>query len=544
MSLQKKYYLLIILCCIPLFFLHLEIMPVTIMEARNFISAREMLTDGNWIMTTMNGLPRYQKPPLPTWLSAVAALVFGIKSEFAYRLPVSLMALFSVLSFFKLINYSTKNIRLAFIATLILATSLYIIAIQREAPWDIYTHGFMLAAILYLFKLFKEDNHKTKYGFIAGVFFGLSILGKGPIAFYALLLPFLIAYGIVFKYKNIISRIIPILLFIVTGLLIGGWWYAYVRIADPEAFLVIAERETENWSTYNVKPFYFYWSFFIQSGIWTIPALIGLIYPYLKNKVTDKKNYLFAVLWTAFVFLLLSVIPEKKPRYLVPILIPLALSTAFYIDYLLTNFTFIKNKAERGLVYFSFGLIGLIGLTFGGIGYALLKDTMTPESTFHFIVLALLLFVLGIGIFTNLKRKKLNTVFLCVVLFMIGIVGLGLPISKSFQLNTAYKNVEGLKESNEVSDKNIYHYGEIAPEILYHYGTILPDVSTVKDESQYYVLVNKNLEEKFLSEYNQPIQSITTFDLNVTAKPIERGHKDRLTAVLYHINKKQNENKR
>ena len=33
----------------------IDSIPVTIMEARNFISAREMLTDDNWILTTMNG---------------------------------------------------------------------------------------------------------------------------------------------------------------------------------------------------------------------------------------------------------------------------------------------------------------------------------------------------------------------------------------------------------------------------------------------------------------------------------------------------------
>jgi len=51
---------------------------VPIMEARNFITAREMITDGNWILTTMNGGPRYEKPPLPTWITAVFGLLFGI----------------------------------------------------------------------------------------------------------------------------------------------------------------------------------------------------------------------------------------------------------------------------------------------------------------------------------------------------------------------------------------------------------------------------------------------------------------------------------
>ena len=50
-------------------------LAVSIMEARNFITAREMITDGNWLLTTMNGEARYEKPPLPTWLTAISASV-------------------------------------------------------------------------------------------------------------------------------------------------------------------------------------------------------------------------------------------------------------------------------------------------------------------------------------------------------------------------------------------------------------------------------------------------------------------------------------
>ena len=54
---------LVLLAGISIFLFHLNVIPVTIMEARNFITAREMITDGNWLLTTMNDLPRYEKPP-------------------------------------------------------------------------------------------------------------------------------------------------------------------------------------------------------------------------------------------------------------------------------------------------------------------------------------------------------------------------------------------------------------------------------------------------------------------------------------------------
>ena len=59
----------------------MDVIPVTIMEARNFVSAREMITDDSWILTTMNGEARYQKPPLPTWMTANEAVVSGSLSS-------------------------------------------------------------------------------------------------------------------------------------------------------------------------------------------------------------------------------------------------------------------------------------------------------------------------------------------------------------------------------------------------------------------------------------------------------------------------------
>ena len=77
--LKERPLLLLTLICIAIFIPHLDALWVNIMEARNFVTAREMLQDSNWLLTTLNGEPRYQKPPLPTWLSAGSALLFGDK---------------------------------------------------------------------------------------------------------------------------------------------------------------------------------------------------------------------------------------------------------------------------------------------------------------------------------------------------------------------------------------------------------------------------------------------------------------------------------
>ena len=57
--------------------------------------------------------------------------------------------------------------------------------------------------------------------------------------------------------------------------------------------------------------------------------------------------------WTAFAFLFLSLVPSKKERYLYPMFIPLAVTTAFYISYINESFKLLKwEKIVNKVAYF------------------------------------------------------------------------------------------------------------------------------------------------------------------------------------------------
>ena len=342
----------------------IDAIPVSIMEARNFISAREMLTDNNWVLTTMNGDARYEKPPLPTWITAVFGFFFGIKSVLALRWPALLMVASIGVSTYFISKKLTDNTSHSLINGFLVITSFYVIGITIEGPWDIYAHGFMLAALLPLFTLLNNESIGVKTSLLFILFLAASVLSKGPVSLYVLFLSFLIAYGLTYGYKGKKLNYLKLLVLLIFGIFIGAWWYMHVRVVDPETFTAIAERETSNWSSYNVRPFYYYWSFFVQSGLWTIPAFISLLYPYLKSRVRHKKAYKFSFYWTLIAVILLSVIPEKKSRYLMPVLIPLAINTGFYIDYIIREFKDLKSKKETYPVYFNFGLIGLLAILF------------------------------------------------------------------------------------------------------------------------------------------------------------------------------------
>ena len=88
MTIPAKYHIPLILgISLFLFLPHLDVLYENIMEARNFNTAREMLEHNNWVLTTMNGEPRYEKPPLPTWLTAISGAIFGLDQIWALRLP-------------------------------------------------------------------------------------------------------------------------------------------------------------------------------------------------------------------------------------------------------------------------------------------------------------------------------------------------------------------------------------------------------------------------------------------------------------------------
>ncbi len=437
MKFERNYLLLLLLTCAAIFFVNLNSLPVNIMEARNFITAREMLNDGHWLLTTINGEPRYQKPPLPTWLTAFSAAIFGIKSVWALRLPAAIMTLFLVLFSYKLAEKLTSEKLYAFISSLIMATSFYIVASARDGQWDIYTHGFMAICIYLLYLFFTEETCKYRNALLAALFFGFSFLSKGPVSLYALLLPFLIAFGIVYKYRNFRKRWVPLLFFLVVATVVSGWWHWYTMTFDPAA-AEITKKETTNWISYEIKPFYYYWSFFTQSGVWTIPAFIGLLYPYLKNRVFNKKAYLFTFLWTMLSVILLSLIPEKKSRYLLPVLIPMALNTGFYIEYLFRRFKELKDKRETIPVFFNFGLIGFIGIAFPIGGYIFLKDGLAG-NWFWFVLLSLALFTIGMFMFRNLFRRKIASVFYLTIAFIVAVLWFGLPLSKAITINPDYK---------------------------------------------------------------------------------------------------------
>ncbi len=474
----------------------LDKIEINIMEARNFISAREMVQNKEYLLTTLNNEARYQKPPLPTWLTAASGAMFGFDSLFALRLPVVAITFLLVFAFYYFSRKLGLDSRHCLINGLVLITSFYIFFAGRDNQWDMYTNSFTMVSLFFLWKMFQEDSNQFWNSMISGIFLGFSILSKGPVSFYAMFMPFFISYAIVYKIP-FRKKWYYLLNMLLAGIVIGISWFVYVRLKDPEAFKIIATRETTNWASYEVKPFYYYWSFFLQSGLWAIPSLIALFYPYLKSRVSNLKAYRFAILWTLIAFILLSVIPEKKVRYLVPVLIPMALTTGFYIEYLFRSFNLSMSKNEKVVIYFSFGLIALIGFAYPFALLFLLKEGI-KEYLVLFITSSILMYISAFMIVRGLMKENFTWVFYSLIaVFTIIVVAL-IPMANNFNSNPEYASASKAFDISRKYQVNTYSLTGVVPEILWDFGQPMlliekkDDHIQMPDEKQFALLADEN----------------------------------------------------
>ena len=523
MSFLKKYYFLIIILILLIYSIStFNLIEVGIMEARNFQTAKEMVEDNNWLLPTLNDEPRYQKPPLPTWLTALSVLLFNSKAVIFYRIPAILfLFIIGVTSyFFSLrINFNKSE---SIINGLITVSSIYIIAIVFEAPWDIFAHGFMFLAIYFLFSSL-ENKFNLKQNILIGLLIGFSIMSKGPISIYVLLIPFLLSYLLVYKKINVsISDLIQILF---VSIISGSLWYIYIYSQDNQTLVDIISLETENWSNYNVKPFYYYWDFFINSGIWTIPAITSIILPFINRKISVNKYHLLTCYWVLFSVILLSLIPEKKTRYLMPVLIPLALNTGFYINYIIK---YSKQKISPLLlpIYLNFLLVAIFGLIIPITHILNYGISSLPIIG----VLITLLFI-----YNFYKRNFDKVIYLKIILFFT-VINFTLPQTYS-NTNNDYTSLNSLEY--EIRNLKLYSDYKITADLIWNLKRKVKKTELSKINDSIFVLIsNKNLDTDNVNiiENKLLIKKKIKLNFNTTSEDSNR-YRDRFATNLYVLSK-------
>jgi 4-amino-4-deoxy-L-arabinose transferase-like glycosyltransferase len=475
LNMDKRKYFFVILLVFVTFFANNSALPTDIMESRNIVTAREIVKEGNWLVPTMNGELRLEKPPLPTWVGAAVEILCP-NSLSAQRCAAALMGIVWVAFLFLLVRFFTQDIDFSLLVTIVFLTMYQVVLMGRTATWDIYCHAFMMGAIYFLVRGVTDENRYQWQWFpLAGLFMGLSFLSKGPVAFYALLLPAIIA-GLFYKRPSLKGKWGGILLMVLLAIVIGGWWYLYLLTFEPTAVKAVMAKESGNWSSHNTRPWFYYWRFFTETGIWTVLMAASLFYPYWKSRTKQPHVYGFFMVWTLSALVLLSFMPEKKFRYLLPMMAPCAVCVA----YMLMTCAKGDDKWEK-IVYKCNGyLIGVLSI---GAGFAI-SITGILHNEWNTVCSCLLFIITGIWLFIATRKKRPFRLAVGVgMLFMVAecfcLKAIGNVFSNPHQYSISHVN-----EKSIVKDVPFYHPAreEMRIELVYEANRkILPlDVESSK----------------------------------------------------------------
>jgi len=296
-------------------------------EARYAQAAREMVASGNWLIPTVGGDPRLQKPAFTYWVIASVFEIFG-PNGFSARLPTALAALASALVIARLVA-SRLGERVGLVAALVQLSSVYTLVSGQLADPDMLLALAVVAAVACAARMLLVPPGETKarwpaLGFYAAL--GISFLVKGPIgaAFVvppvALLAiielgcdawrPFIDPLGIV-VFLALVS-IWPIAAYLSNGAVLHAWLEENVGRMRGDL-----GREPALFYLYTVP-----WMLLPWAPLTAIGA-----YAVWRERPRDPIWLLFAA-WFASGVVLLSLSAGKHARYLVPVLPALSAFTA------------------------------------------------------------------------------------------------------------------------------------------------------------------------------------------------------------------------
>jgi len=458
---------LLLLISLMAFMVNNGVLEANIMEARNLTTAREMLQQNNWLEPTMNGELRLEKPPLPTWIAAATMYISGDEDLSLLRLPAAFAALLMIFFLFKLTTELTEDQLIPFLVAGTASTSFYIFFMARDISWDIFCHSFMIGAIWLFHKGLKSKGSGWGELIGAGVLLGLSFLSKGPIAFYAMLLPYLIARTFSFGWKDAKHHKAALSVMVLMALVISFWWPLMIWLSHPEFSAQIAQQESTAWLNRSTRPFYHYWSFPVQSGVWAIMATIALYFPYARPRIKRFGNYTFLALWVAVAVILLSLFPEKKERYLLPVLLPLAILTAFYFRYLIHTFQ-MSSQDKTDLVIFRLNSLLMMLISFA-IPIAIVVMVKGEGRPGNDLIVLIFIFFWGLATFllgAFLKKKPL-WLWMGMVGMVISVCLTLLPLAPTLALtNPDYRSYKELRHRDDLKAIPFYFNGEISGKFI------------------------------------------------------------------------------
>ncbi len=494
-------------------------------EARTVVFAREMIQNSDYILPTVNGVPRLEKPPLYYWLIIPISLIKGIVDEFTGRLPSAFFGFFTLI----LIFFFTKNLTQklyeegktklnpslsGFLSAFMLLTTSLFYSNARKSEVDITLSFFITLSVFLLYKYLDEfekipKRRLTFYLLLAYISMGFGVLTKGPIAFVIPLLPFLIISIINRKER---SRSFPtfylthIFGWIIMILMIAPWLILIFYRVKSQGSLLFEEFITRFTKEASHKNIFLYYIPVILLGFfpWSIFIIQSLI-TWVKNEKSSSRRYLFYIFIVNFIWL--SIMLSKESHYILPIITILPIFVVYYL-YRIPN---MGNSHDSSSHYSISTLTKKIFLILTII-FSLALVALGIIFQFYIILALTLLLIIAYiviknipkfrQIFSSTKNILVGKHILLISLLLVSELAYIAYISETISI---YEGTEYFIKSFKrkiPKESNVAYYQEADPTFLFYYKDRLPTFDTLdkikslsQSGSDTYIVADRDIDD-------------------------------------------------
>ena len=327
----------LLLFCFFTFFLGLGSQAITDADEAYYAEAsREMVESGDWLTPRFNYEHRWEKPVLYYWLTAATYLVTG-PTELAARFWSALAGVGLALLAWGIARHVTGRFDVAWLAGAIIATSCGYFAMARAALPDLPLTFCITLGLWATLRAVDAAGTRTalQWWGLAGVGAGSGFLMKGPVA---IVVPGLVLAPIFWRERRRLrldARGIAVAA--LTAAVIGLPWYVAMWLehgnAYLESFFVADNFERFTTERFNdARPFWFYVPILIGGLMPWSPYLVAFFVDGLASARTRTMKLADAdwrlLLWASLPLLFFTLSIGKQPRYILPVLPPLAVLIA------------------------------------------------------------------------------------------------------------------------------------------------------------------------------------------------------------------------
>lgn len=506
-------YLSIFLVSFILYLLFSHIMPITDPVESNYVlTAKEMVLSSDWLSPRIYGNVWFDKPVFFYWMTAISFKLFGFSNLAARLAPAFFSSLGLVLMYWFVNKLSKPSV--AFLAAFIMGTSLEYIALSKLIITDMLFFVCNSAALVffYLGYIKKEGTNRWYLGMYVSM--AVAVLTKGPAGIVLPGLVMMFFIGMQRNWAELKNMSIPSgsLLFLALTL---PWYLSMYAIHGTDFLNTFLGVHNYLRATVSEHPkdnvIYYYLIIFLISMLpWSLVAVKAAVQGYKGLK--SKPLHLFSFLWILVYFIFYTLMATKYPTYTFPIIFPLSILIALYLDQLLV-------QGNTKTIIYWVGLPSLLLL--------LLYMAISYYYLAGFTPIAVLSSLLVIILFTWRQAKRQDGKYLFKVLCLCHLVSY--IVLSAFLFPAIAQSRSGKQIAEMISAYPGYRVGMYqfySTSSVYYSGTI-----GVKLEPSNSVAAPKDEALTWSSKYTMPTQTITDF--------ITQSQKGKILIIVQEKNKVQ-----